>query len=220
MHKVIVPQRSTQDLLALLAEQQSVIAELSQSHLGIMSGSAIRRALRLADGPLDIIACDWRKLHEWNDIIGYDMSNVFIAEFAQTRRGRDRRRGNPSARCDLRGQWGGDELVFAVTAGQGIGLLLRLVRALDALSSRLSDVQRARITEQTSGLINEFAGVFVLVPNSTDLYHRDARGRDAGDVARAVAECGRLKAGNVTGQRATSGRSGTIIGTLMPGEAT
>ena len=218
MNTNILAQHSTPELIALIVEQQAIINELSHCHLGIMSGGGIRRALSRLTGPVDIIAIDWRKLHEWNDILGYDGSNVFFAQFAQTRHTTDRRATMHTHRpLDVRGQWGGDELVFAVGAGDGIGLLMRLIASLDALTAQLNAGQRAAITTCTGGLVDGFCIVAVLIPNSTDVYHRDTYGRDAGDVARAVAECGRLKAGTTTGARATSGAAGTIIGTLMPG---
>lgn len=211
---------------------EDIITELSYSHLGILSGPAIRRALRIETEairqgtakPMDIIASDYRKLHEWNEpsVLGYDLSNVYFAEFAQTRGGRDRRqieRAAPSRRptCrDLRGQWNGDELVFGVEAGQGIGLLMRFIHALDTLSERLTPAQRDAMRARTGGLFDGFAAVFVLIQNSTDVYRRNGH-VDEGDAARAVAECGVLKSGNVTGARATSGRAGTIIGTLKAG---
>lgn len=202
------------------SELEDYAQACSASHLGILSGPAIRYELGQLTESVDLIAIDWRKLHEWNDILGYDVSNVFLAEFAQTRHGTDRRRvtraknSRRPARLDLRGQWGGDELLFAVSAGDGLGLLMRLLRALDTLSARLTSEQRQAIAERTGGLIDGFAIVAVLVPSSTDAYHRNEWGRDAGDSARAVAECGRLKAGRQTGERATSGAPGTIIGTL------
>jgi len=202
------------------AELEAYATACSASPLGILSGPAIRHELAPLSGPVDIIAVDWRKLHEWNDLLGYDVSNVFLAEFAQTRLGTERRRllrfapARRPARIDIRGQWGGDELLFAVNAGDGVGFLMRLVSALDTLSARLSEAQRQSIQEKTGGLIDGFAVAAVLIASSTDAYHWDNRGQDAGDASRAVAECGKLKAGVATGERATSGAAGTIIGTL------
>lgn len=200
----------TTTLLHMIIEQQQIIAELSTCHLGILSGTAIRRELAHIEGPCDIIAIDWRKLHEWNEILGYDVSNVFLAKFAQTRQGHDRRcmpRGSDRrpTRLDVRGQWGGDELVFAVAAGDGMGLLMRLLRAIDTLTQQLTPAQRQAITERTGGLIDGFCIAAVLVTGST---------QPLLDATRAVKECGILKAGNHTGNRATSGRAGTIISTL------
>lgn len=187
----------------------------SVSHLGILSGPALRYELSLLDGPVDVLAIDWRKLHEWNDLLGYDVANTFLAQFAQTRQGRERRRfprvkhARRPARLDIRGQWGGDELVFAVAPGDGLGLLLRLLRALDTLSAQLTPAQRQAIGDRTGGLLDGFAIAAVLVcGTSTPLT----------DARRAVDECGKLKAGRQTGDRATSGAAGTIIGTLRKHE--
>jgi hypothetical protein len=183
----------------------------STSHLGILSGPALRYALARIDGPVDILAIDWRKLHEWNDLLGYDAANTFVAQFAQTRQGRERRHfprvkhARRPARLDVRGQWGGDELVFAVAAGDGLGLLMRLLRALDVLTAQLSAAQRQAIADRTGGLLDGFAIVAVLITNSQ---------APLTDARRAVDECGRLKAGRQTGERATSGAAGTVIGTL------
>ncbi len=191
-------------LLATIAQQQAAIAELSRSPLGILSGPAIRRALRQMPGPVDLIAFDFRKLHEWNDVLGYDVSSNYLAKFCQTRT-RTRRRGEARP-LDVRGQWGGDEIVLAVAAGNGRGLLMRLVWALDTMTERLTDEQRTKITHNTGGLITGFAAVFVLVEGS---------GAPLVDAARAVSECGVLKSGGrQTGERATSGRPGTIIGSI------
>ena len=192
-------------LLATIAQQQAAIAELSASPLGILSGPAIRRALRTMPGPIDVIALDFRKLHEWNELLGYNVASEFLARFCQTR-SRARRRGDRRA-LDVRGQWGGDEIVIACAAGSGQGLLMRLVWALDRLSAQLTAGQRAAIAERTGGLIDGFAAVFVLVERS----HAPLV-----DASRAVDECGVLKRGRQTGERAGSGATGTIIGTIQP----
>lgn len=192
------------ELRATVARQQAHIAELRASPLGILSGAAIRCDLRAWRGQADVIAVDWRKLHEWNEILGYDLATQFFAEFCRTRAANRRRDDHRSA--DIRGQWGGDEIVIAVAPGGGRGLLMRLIRALDELSAQLSAEQRAKIVAQTGGLIDQFSAVFVLIEGSSC---------PIVDAARAVAECGQLKSGGrQTGDRATSGRPGTIVATL------
>ncbi len=193
MHTSSLP-RSTNDLLALIADQQSIIAELSMSHLGILAPAAIRRALRLTLGPRDLICIDLRKLHDLNEVLGYDTANIYFGSFARTR-----------IHDDVRGQWGGDEVVIACALGDGLGLLTRLVTALDTLTAKLTPIQRQAIALRTGGLVAGLCAVFVLIENSTDLLP---------DATRGIDECGRLKKGNVTGRRSTSGKPGTIIGTL------
>ena len=163
------------------------------------------RALRLIDRPRDLICIDLRKLHDLNEVLGYDAANIYFGSFARTRMQDD-----PTRCHDTRGQWGGDEVVIACSVGDGIGLLMRLVTALDALTDELTPAQRQAIALRTGGLVEGFCAVFVLIGNSTQLLC---------DAKRGVDECGALKRGNVTGCRSTSGRPGTIIGTLMPGEA-
>lgn len=200
-----------------VAELHAIINELSMSHLGIFSPAAIRRELRLLSTPCDLICIDLRKMHDLNEVLGYDVANRYFGIFARTRMHDEL---HVAARShDIRGQWGGDEVVIACAAGDGAGLLMRLINALDVLSAGLTAPHRRAMHERTGGLVDGFAAVFVLIPNSTDVYRREWINdgwADAGDAARGVAECGRLKAGNVTGSRSTSGKPGTIIGTLAP----
>lgn len=196
-------------------KKDAMILQLSMSHLGILSQAAIRIELEQMIEPADVLCIDLRKLHELNDILGYSLANRYFGRFARTRM-----HDEPymAARPhDLRGQYGGDEVVIACAPGDGMGLLLRMVDALDRLTHELTAEERAAIAAQTGGLVDGFAAVFVLIPNSVDIYHRDWRDGgfvDAGDVQRGIDECGRLKKGHQTGSRATSGRPGTIIGTL------
>lgn len=192
----------------------AVITELSQSHLGMLSGPAIRRALRIETAVVDLIALDFRKLHEWNDIIGRERADTYLARLGQVRTtdrpippgSTPRKARQPGDARDLAGQYGGDELVLSVPAGDGWGLLARLVRTLNTMTLELSDAERAAIVMRTGGLLTGFAAVLVLVERST---------RPFDDAARAVDECGILKRGGlITGNRASTGRPGTIVGTL------
>lgn len=190
---------------ATIAELHAIINELSMSHLGIFSPAAIRRELRLLDTPCDLICIDLRKMHDLNEVLGYGVVNRYFGIFARTRMHDEL---HVAARShDLRGQWGGDEVVIACAVGDGTGLIMRLINALNVLSAGLTATHRRAMNERTGGLVDGFAAVFVLIPNSTQPLR---------DAARGVDECGRLKAGNVTGCRSTSGKSGTIIGTLAP----
>lgn len=195
----ILQQETNASLLALLAEKQAVIDELSISHLGILSPAAIRRELRLTHGPVDIIALDFRKLHELNELLGYDVANDYFGRFVRFRQGLDGRQK------DVRGQFGGDEIVMAVDRGCGFGLLNRLVNALDDLTNELPIETRDALRVRTGGLTDGFAAAIVLVSGSR---------QPLKDAERAIARCGELKKGAVTGNRATSGRPGTIVATL------
>jgi hypothetical protein len=220
----IVAHRSTSELLAIIENQQAIIeenkaeiAELSMSHLGILAPAAIRRALRLMTDPCDLICIDLRKMHDLNAVLGYDVTNMYFGIFARTRTHDDPFIAARSR--DVRGQWGGDEVVIACAPGDGQGLLMRLIAALDKLTAALTPAQRHSLAMRTGNLVDGWAAVFVLIPNTTDPYHREWIGDtwvDAGDVKRGVNECGKLKEGNITGSRSTSGRPGTIIGTLAP----
>lgn len=216
-----------------IEQLEALVKAYGTSHLGILSGPAIRHELSQLTTPVDILALDWRKLHEWNDLIGYAPSNDAMSQAARVdyagieRRAYDgperRERPRPAAPgerrltrrvIDLRGQFGGDELVMAVDPGHGVGLLTRILRQLAEMNGAMPSETRADISARTGGLLSGFGIAAVLVTNSTDAYHQDAHGRDAGDVARAVAECGNLKRGIQTGERATSGARGTVIGRL------
>jgi hypothetical protein len=197
---------STTTLLARIKDLEMENAELSVSHLGILSPAAIRRSLRLMAGPVDLICLDFRKLHDLNDILGYDVANVYYGRFARTRQ-----HDETGRMADTRGQWGGDELVIACALGTGLGLLSRLVSALDELTGELTSEQRAAMFERTGGLIDGFAATFVLIEQSL---------HPLIDAARGITRCGELKKGNVTGCRSTSGKPGTIIGSFAPLAAT
>lgn len=206
-----------------ITDLEAECAELRFTHLGILSGPAIRRALRLQETPMDVLAIDFRKLHEWNDLLGRERANIYLARLGQTRssdrpipptsapRRQAPREGSSDRRAvprDISGQYGGDELVIAVPCGDGRGLLARMLRLLGAMSLELTCEERAIIHARTEGLLTGFAAVFVLVEGSR---------APLSDACRAVAECDRLKSGGrQTGQRATSGRAGTIIGSLLP----
>jgi hypothetical protein len=187
-----------------LEESEALVTAYSQSHLGILSGPAIRYELSRLMTPVDILAIDWRKLHEWNDLIGRKPANDAMSQAARVDyAGIDRR--HTARRIDLRGQYDGDELVMAVDPGHGLGLLTRLLRELLAMNAALTAVQISAITARTGGLISGFAVAAVLIEGSrTPLL----------DAARAVAATGVLKAGLQTGARATSGARGTVIGRL------
>lgn len=203
---------------ALIARLEADNQQLSRSHLGILSSAAIRMALETMTTPVDLICIDLRKLHDLNDVLGYDVANRYFGTFARTRLHDELYL--PPRRHDIRGQWGGDELVIATAPGDGMGLIMRMVLALDALTAELTPEQRQAITMRTGGLVDGFCAVFVLITNSTDPYHRVWDGEtwsDAGDAARGVAACGPLKAGPVTGCRSTSGKPGTIIGSIAAG---
>lgn len=177
------------------------------SHLGILSGPAVRYELAQLTEPCDLIAFDWRKLHEWNDILGRSPSNVFFGNLARADyAGVDRR--HAARALDLRGQWDGDEILMAVDAGCGHGLFTRLLRELVTMNHEMSTSHRAAITQRTGGLIDGFCIAAVLVECST---------RPLRDAERAIDATGVLKAGNVTGTRALSGARGTVLGRMVRG---
>lgn len=196
--------RSTHDLLTLIRAQEARIAAYGTSHLGILSGPAVRYELAQLTAPCDLVAFDWRKLHEWNAILGYSASNVFLGRAARAGyAGADRR---ATARTlDLRGQYGGDEIVCAVDVGNGIGLLRRILREVAVMNQEMSDTHRAAIAQRTGGLIGGFAIAAVLVEGST---------RPLNDTERAINATGQMKAGIATGARATSGARGSVLGRM------
>lgn len=187
-----------------IAVMEAKLAASWHSHLGILSGPAIRYELAHLTQPVDIVAFDWRKLHEWNDIMGYSPSNVFFGQAARVYYdGNDRRATERTV--DLRGHWGGDEIIMAVNAGHGRGLLCRLLHEIALMNREMSRSHRAAIIHRTGGLIGGFAIAAVLVEGST---------RPLEDATRAIDATGVLKAGIVTGCRATSGARGTVLGRL------
>lgn len=187
-----------------IAELEALVNAYGRSHLGILSGPAIRHELAQLTTPVDLLCFDWRKQNEWNAILGWDAANAPLGQSARTDyAGIDRRHATRS--IDLRGQWGGDEIVIAVDAGQGFGLLMRLLGELVTMNDALTPAQRAEISDRTGGLISGFAVAAVLVRGSTD---------PMTDARRAIDMTGALKSGAQTGARATSGAVGTVIGRL------
>jgi hypothetical protein len=196
--------RTTEELLELIRQQEALIAAYGTSHLGIFSGPAIRYELAQLRGPVDLVIFDWRKQNEWNTILGWNPANVFLSQAARVDyAGLERRHAERA--IDVRGQWGGDEIVIAVDAGHGRGLLCRLLRELVAMNQALTPAQVASIRTKTGGLISGFCVAAVLVEASTDAL---------GDATRAIDATGALKAGHATGCRATSGARGTVVARL------
>lgn len=186
------------------AEMAARLAAYGRSHLGILSGPAIRYELSLLTTPVDLFVFDWRKQNEWNGILGWTPANYYIGRAARADYAGPDQRHHQRA-VDLRGQWGGDEIVMAVDAGDGRGLLARVLRELIALNLSLSAEQRTKITEKTNGLIGGFCIAAVLIEHTCSAL---------ADAERAIDATGTLKAGVVTGSRATSGRAGTLITSL------
>lgn len=211
MEACIYSTRTLYELTRLIAEKEHTIAVMQaklaaswHSHLGILSGPAIRYELAQLDRPVDVLAFDWRKLHEWNEIMGYSPSNAFFGRAVRTYYEGPDRRTTPRA-LDLRGQWNGDEIVCAVDAGHGRGLLARLLAELAIMNREMSVSHRSAILRRTGGLIEGFAIAAVLIESSTHPLQ---------DAARAVDATGTLKAGIVSGTRATSGARGTVLGRM------
>jgi hypothetical protein len=187
-----------------IAALEVQVAAYGTSHLGILSGPAIRYELSLLTAPVDLLVYDWRKQNEWNSILGWDAGNAPLGQSARIDyAGIDRRHATRA--IDLRGQYGGDEIVMAVDCGSGRGLLARLLRELITLNAGLSAAQHQDISDRTGGLISGFCVAAVLVESTAHALL---------DAARAVDMTGVLKKGIQTGARATSGARGTVIGRL------
>ncbi len=186
------------------AELKKQVEAYRWSHLGILSGAAIRHELSQISEPVDLLMVDWRKLNTWNDVLGFNLANDFMGRAARVPWDGVERRFVPR-RIDLRGQYGGDEILFAVDTGCGRGIRARFLAELDALTAELTAEQRARAELKTGGLIDGFCVAAVLIEGST---------QPLIDAARAIERVGELKAGRITGDRDTSGARGTVIGEL------
>src|SRR5260221_5869106 len=168
-----------------ITELEARVAAYGRSHLGILSGPAIRYELAQLHGPVDILVFDWRKQNEWNALLGWDAANAPLSQAARVDyAGIERRHAQRT--IDLRGQWGGDEIAMAVDLGCGRGLLARLLRELLTLNQALTPALRAGISAKTGGLIDGFCIAAVLIEGST---------RPLEDAARAVDATGVLKRG-------------------------
>lgn len=174
------------------------------SSFGVLTPPALRYELAQLIGPLDLVVWDWRKLHEWNEVLGWDVSGAFLRRAATYDFAGPERRHH-TRHIDVRGQWGVDEIVWAVDAGDGRGLLARLVRELRTLTNELTPAQRDDIYTRTGGLIDGFCISAILIEGSI---------RPLMDTERAVPAANRLKLGRQTGSRATSGTAGSVFGRM------
>lgn len=184
------------DLLAELAALRALVAALSISNFGTLTPPATRQALAALPGPADVIALDIRKMHELNAVLGWDPTTALIAAFLACRHA-------PGRAPDILGQWGADEFVIAVPAGDGPGMLGRLLRQAAALTARLTTAQRAALHTATGGLVDGLSFAAVLIEGSA---------APLDDAARAIVLVNQQKnAGAQTGARATSGAAGTLM---------
>jgi hypothetical protein len=180
-----------------IVDLESQLNRYKFSHLGILSGPAIRDALANLTGAWDIICLDIRKMHQLNEALTWSGANLHLVKpFVQTRRAD----GRP---VDIAGQWGGDEVVFAVPAGDGRGFVRRLLSAAQSLTDGLSREQRAFLRHQTGGLVDGLCVALVCVEGvDSDYLDVTEKALDLANV---------LKEGTATGERATSGAKGTIV---------
>lgn len=173
---------------------------LRQSHLGVLSPAAIRSELRKAQWwaclrrhqRYDVIAIDIRKMHQLNEVLGYDYANRMIQRWLTSTLRAD----------DIAGQWGGDEIVLAPYSGQGDGVVKRLIDAAQNITNTMSEQERNELRIKTGGLVDGFHIAASMVYDTPYLY-------DA--AVSALDDANRLKSGRETGDRATSGAVGTII---------
>lgn len=191
---------------ARITELEAQVAAYSRSHLGILSGPAIRHELAQLTTPVDLVVFDWRKQNEWNALLGWNAANVPLSQAACVDYAGPERRQNART-IDLRGQIGGDEIAIAVDVGNGAGLMRRILRELIAMNAALTPCQVAGIRAKTGGLISGFCIAAVLVEHSHNAL---------ADTMRAVDMTGVLKAGRTTGVRATSGVKGTVLARMQP----
>jgi hypothetical protein len=169
---------------------EAELNELRYCHFGVLSPAATRRAVRLHTGLCDVVVVDIRKMNALNAVLGWSRANSFVGELVRHRV------------ADIAGQWGGDEFVFVVPAGDGAGLLSRLLKAAAELTKGLTLQERAKLEEKTAGLVNGFHLAAVLVANVTNV---------SVAVDRAIDATGLLKEGRNTGDRNTSGTRGTQL---------
>lgn len=173
--------------------------ELKWSHFGILSPAATRRAIRQITGPKDVIVADIRKMNKLNPVIGYSRNNELVGELVCCR-------SQPGRDADIAGVWGGDEVVYVVDPGCGVGFLRRLLKqAADVTLTKLTPDQRQRLYDETQGIIRGYNLAAVLIENVTDILQAVKLGVDA---------TGTLKEGRKTNNRDTCGKPGTQLARL------
>lgn len=185
--------------LACAASQVFYIARLERTHFGVLSPPALRfrlwlwSVLRLRCA---ILAFDIRKMHDLNDILGYEHANALVAQLVQVRL-------RPGRSRDIIGQYGGDEFAVIIRNPKAAHLVLeRFLMQLERMRNDMPIEQRTALADRTNGLVDGLHAAVVLV---TETHHA----RDAVKIAIDAVNC--LKSGATTGSRSTSGAQGTQV---------
>lgn len=171
----------------------------STTHFGVLAPAAIRHALRRTRGLADYVVIDIRKLHTLNEVLGYTEASALVGRLTRILSDVRTQRGRA---VDLAGQWGGDEFVYRLALGTGQGFLQRLLAQLDELTATLTPAQRSELARHTGGLVDGLCVAACLVEGASDPWRA---------IDHGIAVVTRLKAGRVTGERATSGAVGTVV---------
>lgn len=178
---------------------RALASTLAQSNFGTLTPTATKLALAAlasSDSPVDLIVIDIRKMHELNAVLGWDTTTATVTQLLACRHA-------PGRAPDVLGQLGGDEFVIAVPAGDGSGMLRRLLSQAAAITTALPESARARLRESTGGLVDGVAVAAMLIEGTmTPLT----------STLRALPLVAAMKAdGRQTGERATSGAAGTLV---------
>lgn len=192
-------------LCCIIVAQWAYIRYLSGTHFRVPGPQATRLHLRLWSlmrRPCAVLALDVRKLHTLNIVLGYSASTELVAQLVQIRRLPGR--GRP----DFVGQWGGDEFLIRVPPGAAWLVAQRIRGRADELTERMTPAQRLALREHTGGLVDGLCVAIAVVEWTNDAYDAARRAIDHTDV---------LKAGRVTGDRATSGAVGHVWGVVAEG---
>lgn len=183
---------------------QTIIERLRWSHFGVLTAEALRMEVEKIDGPRDILAVDVRKVNAMNSALGYNRTTGLVAKLVPHLAGKGRRTDQVGQY--LEGQYGsGDEFIYVVPVGDGLGMMKRILRRAARLTRRLTFAERLLLYTKTGGIVNGINLACVLVRGSTNILD---------DMARAIDGTTILKAGKDTGDRDTSGAKGTRVGEI------
>jgi len=182
-------------LALVILLQAAYIRQLERGGFGAFSRAAILVRLavyQLLKIPCGLVALDMRKMHEMNAVLGYEILNQLVARIIKT--------------SDIRGQFGGDEIVILIPyAKTGTARLIknRIIRNARMITNGLPDEKRQELCRRTAGLVD---GVHVAIL-SVDSTRNPLRATWAAmDILERMKEDG----ADVTGVRATTGNVGTL----------
>lgn len=183
-------------LIIVIAAQAVYIAALQRSQMGVFGPTALMLRLMLYSAlkiRVWVIGLDIRKMQGLNKVGSMSNTNALIGKLLAVLR-----------KNDLVGQMYGDEFVIVgrYSPHGPYKALRRLLRRRDEINDNLPKEFRSALCSHSGGLIDGLHMAICVIDDTDDAY---------GAAKYAIDKTGPIKAGNETGDRATSGQPGTVI---------